>query len=146
MTRYVIEPELALQLAEQRAKIPAGHKLLAPTLLRSQVLAQLYAEVVRGSMNRKEAELRLDYLRGLQIRLLGDRVLQRVAWDIALQLEWKDTFTAEYLALTKLQADALVTGNGSLSLAASKFVPVVTLEQLLTERSGAPSRIVPPNE
>jgi len=42
-------------LAEKRAQLRARHRLLAPTLLRSQVLAQLYAEVRQGALSRKEA-------------------------------------------------------------------------------------------
>ena len=133
MTRYVIEPEIALALAEREARIPARHRLLAPTLLRSQVLAQLFVEVQRGHLNRKEAGRRLDYLRDLRIRLLGDRVLQRVAWDIALELGWADTFVAEYVALTKLQGDALVTRDSTLAGAARKVVAVATLEEMLAE-------------
>jgi predicted nucleic acid-binding protein len=131
MARYVIEPVVALTLAERNAKIPAHHRLFSPTLLRSQVLARLYEAVRRGETTRKEANGRLDYLRGLQVRLLGDRVLQRVAWDIAEELGWEDTFVAEYLALTKLQADALVTCSKELAAAARKVVAVATLEDLL---------------
>jgi hypothetical protein len=40
------------------------------------------------------------YVRGLRIRLLGDRVLQDAAWKVADQLGWPDTFDAEYVALT----------------------------------------------
>jgi len=131
MTRYVIEPEVALALAARSAAIPAGHRLLAPTLLRSQVLAQLFVEVGRGSLSRQEAGRRLDYLRDLRIRLLGDRVLQRVAWDLALELGWQDTFVAEYVALAKLQGDALVTSNPAVADAARKVVAVATIEDLL---------------
>ena len=131
MTRYVIEPSVALALAERDAEIPRQHRLLAPTLLRSQVLAELFARVQRGEMSMKDAGRRLDYTRGLQVRLLGDRVLQRVAWDIALELGWADTFVAEYLALTKLQADSLVTMDEALATAASKVVAVATIDELL---------------
>jgi predicted nucleic acid-binding protein len=131
MTRYVIEPGAALELAKREAAIPPRHKLLAPTLLRSQVLAQLYAQVMRGELTRADATRRMDYLRGLQMRLLGDRVLQRVAWDIAQELGWNDTLDAEYLALTKLQADALVTVNTGLARAARKLVTVASLDDLL---------------
>jgi predicted nucleic acid-binding protein len=132
MTRYVIEPEIALHLAKTGAKIPAQHRLFAPTLLRSQVLAQLFAEVQRGTLTRKEANRCLDYLRALGIRLLGDRVLQRLAWQIASESGWPDTFAAEYVALTKLQADALVTQNAPLADAARKFVAVATMDELLS--------------
>lgn len=131
MARYVIEPGVALTLAERRAKVPAHHRLLAPTLLRSQVLALLFDAVRRGQMTRTEANARLDVLRGLQVRLLGDRVLQRVAWEIAEGLGWRDTFVAEYLALTRLQADALVTCSAELAAAAGNVVKLATLDDLL---------------
>jgi predicted nucleic acid-binding protein len=132
MTRYVIDSEVALTLAERETEIPAHHQLLAPTLLRSQVLAQLFAQVQRGDLSREEAGSRLDYLRGLRIRLLGDRVLQQVAWQVAVELGLHDTYDAEYVALTKLQADALVTRNSSLAQAAGKVVAVATLDDLLS--------------
>lgn len=132
MTRYVIEPAVALALAERDARVPNHHKLFAPTLLRSQVFAELYVRVQRGELTKKDANRRLDYLRGLQVRLLGDRVLQRVAWDMAQELGWQDTFVAEYLALTKLQGDALVTMDQSLATTASKLVAVGTFDELLT--------------
>ena len=96
------------------------------------LLAELFGRVQGGEISKKEAGRRLDYLRALQVRLLGDRVLQRVAWDIALELGWKNTFVAEYLALTKLQADALVTMDESLATAASKVVAVATIDELLS--------------
>jgi predicted nucleic acid-binding protein len=131
MTRYVIGPDTAMALAEQRAHVAKAHRLFAPTLLRSQVLAQLYAEVHAGRLGRKDAGNRLDYLRGLQIRLLGDRVLQATAWRLAEQLGWQDTFVAEYLALTKLQADALVVRDEAVRAAASRVVAVARYEDLL---------------
>ena len=131
VTRYVIGPDVALALAEQQASVAKHHRLLAPTLLRSQVLAQLFADVRAGRLTRKEAGARLDYLRRLQIRLLGDRVLQQVVWTFAEALGWQDTFVAEYLALTKLQADALVVRDEELRRVAGRVVPVALYEDLL---------------
>jgi hypothetical protein len=74
MTRYVIGPDTAIQLARAEAVIPGGHQVLAPTLLRSQLLSLLYQAVRRGEMEKRDAERRLDYIRGLRTRLLGDRV------------------------------------------------------------------------
>ena len=91
----------------------------------------LFVEVQAGRMSKKEASQRLDYLRRLQIRLLGDRVLQRVAWEIAQELGWRDTFVAEYLALTKLQADALVTDSPELVEAARGIVAVASVTDVL---------------
>ena len=131
MTRYVIGPDVALRLAHMEAVVPAPHQLLAPTLLRSQVLAQLYGSVRRGELDRKAAERRLDYLRGLQLRLLGDRVLQRAAWKIADQLGWPDTFVAEYIALTQLQADAFVCMDPKLLREVSGIVVVASVDDLI---------------
>jgi hypothetical protein len=59
MTRYVIGPDVAMRLAHERAAIGDEHKLLAPTLLRSQVLSSLYQAVQRAELTRKEAGERL---------------------------------------------------------------------------------------
>lgn len=130
MPRYVIGPDVARRLAEERAVIAAGHQLVAPTLLRSQLLALLYRAVRRGELTKLEAERQLNYVRGLQIRLLGDRVLQSVAWKIADQLGWPDTFDAEYVALTQLQADALITLDAELAAAVEGLVTVAPFEVL----------------
>ena len=71
MTRYVIGPDVAIRLAHDQAVIRGGHQILAPALLRSQVLSLLYQAVRRGEMTRKDAERQLEYVRGLRIRLLG---------------------------------------------------------------------------
>lgn len=130
MSRYVIRPDVAIALARDEAVIRDEHELLAPTLLRSQVLSQLYRAVRDGEMSQQEAENAIGYVRRLRLRLLGDRVLQSVAWDVADQLDWPDTFDAEYVALTRLQADALVTLDERLAHAAKRLVPVASIEDL----------------
>ena len=130
MTRYVIGPDVAIRLAHDEAVICDDHQLLAPTLLRSQMLSLLYQAVRRGEMTRKDAERQLNYVRGLRIRLLGDRVLQNVAWKAAGLLGWPDTFDAEYVALTQLQADALITLDRHLADAVKDLVKVAPIEAL----------------
>ena len=71
-----------------------------------------------------------NYVRGLRIRLLGDRVLQNVAWKVADQLGWPDTFDAEYVALTQLQADALITLDEQLAHAVKDLVTIAPMEAL----------------
>ncbi|GIJ46750.1 hypothetical protein Val02_36360 [Virgisporangium aliadipatigenens] len=129
--RFVIGADVALRLAREEATIPDAHRLVAPTLLRSQVLALLYAQARRGEVTRKEADRRLDYLRGLRIRLLGDRVSQAHAWRIADELGRPDTYDAEYLAVTRLQADAFVTLDADLARLVGDLVPVAPYEALL---------------
>lgn len=130
MPKYVIGPDVVLRLAQEKAEIPNVHHLLAPTLLRSQLLALLYRAVRQGKLTKQHADAHLNYMRGLRIRLLGDRVLQRVAWNIADQFGWPDTFDAEYVALTQLHADALITFNEELALAVKSLVVVVPYEAL----------------
>jgi predicted nucleic acid-binding protein len=130
MTKYVIGPDVALRLAQEETAIAGGLKLLAPTLIRSQLLAMLYRAVRQGQMTRKDAEHHLNYVRGLRIRLLGDRVLQNVAWRVADQLGWPDTFEAEYIALTQLQADAFITLNADLAAAVRDLVALAPFDVL----------------
>ena len=108
-----------------------SYQLLAPTLIRSQAMAQLYGMVQRGELDRKSAERQLDHLRILRLRLLGDRVLQRLAWKIAEELGWPDTFVAEYIALTQLQADAFVCMDPALAQTVSGIVTVSSIDALI---------------
>jgi predicted nucleic acid-binding protein len=127
----VVGPDVALRLAADRTAVAEGHQLLAPALIRSQMVSTLYQAARRGELDRKEAQRRLDHVRGLRIRLLGDRVLQNVAWQVAERLGWSDTFAAEYVALTQLHGDALVTLDHRLAEAVAGVVPVAPLETLL---------------
>jgi hypothetical protein len=71
VTRYGTGPDVAIRLAHDQAVIRGGHQILAPALLRSQVLSLLYQAVRRGELTRKDAERQLEYTRGLRIRLPG---------------------------------------------------------------------------
>jgi predicted nucleic acid-binding protein len=130
MTRYVIGPDVAVLLARDQTTISAEHRLLAPALLRSQVLSNLYQAVRRGEMTKKQADHHLDHLRALRIRLLGDRVLHNHAWRIADQLGWPDTLNAEYIALTQLQADAFITLDANLARAVTGLVTIASVQVL----------------
>ena len=130
MARYVIGPDVAIHLARDQALIRGEHQILAPALLRSQVLSLLYQAVRCGEITRKDAERHLNYVRGLRIRLLGDRVLQNVAWKAAVLLGWPDTFDGEYVALTQLHADALITLDRQLAHVVKDLVRVAPIEAL----------------
>ena len=109
MTRFVVDAGAVLQLLEGGIEVSSQHELVAPTLLRSQVLSLLHEAVVRGELPPTDARDRLARFNRMPIRLLGDAVLRRRAWEIADKLGWASTYDAEYVALTLLQADALVT-------------------------------------
>jgi predicted nucleic acid-binding protein len=132
MTKFVVDCGVAIHLVSEGIEVPAGHELLAPTLLRSQALSVLHEAVHRGELPPDVALDRLAGIRALRIRLLGDAVLQRRAWHVADQLGWADTYTAEYVALTQLQADAFVTLDADLARRLAGIVPTATIEALGT--------------
>ena len=109
MTRFVGDAGAVLHLAGTGVEVSGEHTLLAPTLLRSQVLSALHEAVQRGDLPADVARDRLARIGRMPIRLLGDAVLRRRAWDLADRLGWASTYDAEYVALTQLQADALIT-------------------------------------
>ena len=131
MTTFVIDAQVAINLATDGATIPPEHSLTAPTLLRSQALALVYESVHRGEIDERTGRKILDDIRGLRIRLLGDRSLEDHAWRIAAKLNWPDIYQAEYIALTQLQADALVTVDDKLAAAARAFVKTASPADIL---------------
>jgi predicted nucleic acid-binding protein len=130
VTRFVVDCGVVLQLAAEEFEVPTEHELLAPTLLRSQTLSVLHEAVHAGEISREVALERLTRIRAMPIRLLGDAVLRRRAWDLAEQLGWAGTYDAEYLALTQLQADALVTLDAELARRLDGIVPTATIDAL----------------
>jgi predicted nucleic acid-binding protein len=130
MTRFVVDSGVVIHLAGDGIEVPAEHELLAPTLLRSQTLSALHEAVHRGEIEVDAALEQLNRVWAMRIRLLGDAVLRRVAWRLADELGWAETYDAEYLALTKLQADAFVTLDKELARRAEGVVPLATIEAL----------------
>ncbi len=126
MTTFVVDAQVAINLAVSGTTLPPQHSLAAPTLLRSQALALVYESVHRGEIDERTGRKILDDIRGLRIRLLGDRSMQDHAWRIAAKLNWPDTYRAEYIALTQLQADALATADSQLAAAARAYVETVS--------------------
>jgi len=107
VTRFVVDCETLLQIAAGEIEVAPGHKLLAPALVRSQALSAVYAAVRRGDISDAEGIARVRRVSSLNVRFLGDRVLQQQAWEVADELGWDTTYDAEYVALATLQADAL---------------------------------------
>ena len=131
MNRFVVDCGVVLHLASEGIEVPAEHELLAPTLLRSQALSALHEAVHRGEIAPDVGLDRLARISAMRIRLLGDAVLRRRAWDLAEQLGWAETYEAEYVALTQLQADAFVTLDAELARRVEGVVQTATVEELL---------------
>jgi predicted nucleic acid-binding protein len=130
VTRFVIDAPTLLHLMAERIPVAPGHQLVAPNLLRSQALALLFEAVRRGELAEEEALRRHEELTAVKVRLLGDRVSRRVAWQLARELGLDSTIDAEYLAVTRLQADAYVTVDPQARARAAGVVPIGTVDQL----------------
>ncbi|HEY5202923.1 MAG TPA: hypothetical protein VIJ31_18640, partial [Acidothermaceae bacterium] len=114
MTRFVIDPPTLVLLAEDGRAIDPAHQLVAPNSIRSQALDLLLQSVSAGELTEKAALELHERMTELKIRVLGDRVSRRTAWRIAREHNWPTIRDAEYLAIAKLQADALIATDPEL--------------------------------
>jgi predicted nucleic acid-binding protein len=130
MTRFVVDAGAVIHLATAAVDVSPEHELLAPTLLRSQTLSVLHEAVARGEIPADVARDHLARIGRMPIRLLGDAVLRRRAWDVADQLGWASTYNAEYVALTQLQADAFVTLDAELAHSIEGIVATASIDAL----------------
>jgi predicted nucleic acid-binding protein len=130
MTRFVVDCGAVLHLASEEVEVAGEHELLAPTLLRSQTLSTLHEAVQQGELTADVARERLTRIGKIPIRLLGDAVLRRRAWEVADQLGWASTYDAEYVALTLLQADALITLDEELARSVDGIVVTASIDAL----------------
>ncbi len=137
VARYVIDAPTLLHLVAGDAQVNPEHQIVAPNMIRSQALSLLLEAVTRGDLTEEVALQRHERLTTLKMRLLGDRVSRREAWKIAREQDWESIYDAEYLAVTRLQADALVTVDPALAAKAEQIVPLAPLAAL------APSQGVP---
>ena len=130
MTRFVIDALTLIHLVSERVEVHAAHRLVAPNAIRSQALMLLLEAVRDGRMAEKEALAIEDRMTEVKMRLRGDRVSRRTAWRIAREQDWGDLVEAEYAAVTRLQADALVSVDTGFLRRLQSLVPVEPVEAL----------------
>ena len=130
MARYAIDAPTALRIVDEGVTVHPDHQLVAPNLLRSEALSIIYRAVRDGSLDRARSRAVLDGITTMRIRLLGDRVSRSTAFRLADENGWSDTRDAEYLAVAKLQADALVTVDAPLAGLARGIVQLAPFEVL----------------
>lgn len=133
MTRYVIDARTLLHIVAIGIQPHPRHQIIAPNLIRSQALSLLFEAVRKGELPEHVALEHLQRVTELKIRLLGDRVSRRTAWRIARDQDWDTTYDAEYLAVTALQADALVTIDPVMAEKAARVVPLAGLDALFAD-------------
>jgi predicted nucleic acid-binding protein len=134
VARYVIDASTLLHLVDAGLPVPPGHQLVAPNSIRSQALELLLGDVHAGKRTEAAALEAHERMTEMKMRLLGDRVSRRTAWQIAREHDWDTLKNAEYLAITRLQADALITVDPDLAAAARGIVPVADLDDLLAPK------------
>ena len=130
MTRYVIDAPTLLHVVANGVQISRRHQIVAPSLIRSQALTLLLEAVRNGELTEAQALQRHERFTELKMRLLADRVSRRTAWKIAREQGWRTTYDAEYLAVTRLQADAMITVDPAMAIKANDLVPLAQLEAL----------------
>jgi predicted nucleic acid-binding protein len=130
MTRYVIDAPTLLHLVDGELTVAPHHQLVAPSAIRSEALEQLLHEVRLGTRTEKDARRLHTLMTEVKIRTLGDRVSRWTAWKIAREQDWDTLRDAEYLAVARLQADALITVDPGLAARAERIVPVQPVENL----------------
>lgn len=133
MTRFVIDASTLLDVLQSGRAVWPNHQLVAPADIRSQAMDLLLQKVRHGDLTDKEALALHERLTQTRMRLLNDRVTRRIAWDIARGAGWDTIRGAEYLAIARLQADALITTDSDLAAAAAGIVPVTAIEQLFQD-------------
>lgn len=131
MARYVIDAPTLVYLVDAGLHVDPGHQLVAPNSIRSEALELLLHDVRAGKRTEAEALKAHERMTEIRMRLLGDRVSRRTAWQLARQHDWDTLRDAEYLAVTRLQADALVTVDPSLAAAARDTVVTAAIDDLL---------------
>jgi predicted nucleic acid-binding protein len=135
VTRFVVDCDTLLRIAAGELDVAPEHRLVAPTLVRSQALAALYGAARRDEISASEGLERVTRINSLKVRFLGDKVLQRTAWKVAAELGWETTSDAEFVALTQLQADAFVTSDPALARAVASLVETATVDALADRRT-----------
>lgn len=130
MARYAIDAPTLLHLVIEAPPLDPAHQLVAPSFVRSEAMGLLLHEVRRGARSEQDALQLHDRMTELKMRLLGDRVSRRTAWRIALEQGWETLREAEYVAIARLQADALATVDAALADEVAPLVAVVPVEAI----------------
>lgn len=130
MTRYAIDAAALVRIVSDELAVDPAHQLVAPNAVRSHALTLLLQAVERGELAEAEARRLHTRLTELKIRVLSDRVSRWTSFQLAREHGWDTTYDAEYVAVTRLQADALVALDPRLRALAEGLVPLAPISAL----------------
>lgn len=131
VSRYVIDPLTLLHLVDNDLDVRRDHQLVAPNSIRSEAMQLLLSAVRSGERTEREALQAHERVTELKMRLLGDRASRGTAWRIAREHDWATLRDTEYLAIVRLQGDALVSMDPDLTARAEGIVPTASVDDLL---------------
>ncbi|GAA1957284.1 hypothetical protein GCM10009798_15850 [Nocardioides panacihumi] len=131
MARYAIDALTLLRLVDDGLAADPAHQIVAPKSILVEGLDILLDDVRNGRRKERDALRCHVRMTETRIRLLGDRVSRRTAWDLALEHGWASVREAEYVAVATLQADALVASDPALASRAAGIVALATAEDLI---------------
>lgn len=132
VTRFVIDAPTLVHIVDRGLLPDASHQLVAPSRLRSEALELLLGEVSKGARDEEAALATHDRMTQVKIRSLGDRVSRAVAWKVAREHGWNDLRDAEYVAIVRLQADALLTVDERFASRARGLVAIADVSALFS--------------
>ena len=130
MARYAVDATTLVYMVDKDVSVHPSHQLVAPNSIRTEALELLLRGVRDGKRSDREAMACHEKMTQLKMRLLGDRVSRRTAWQIARERGWASLREAEYLAIATLQADAFATVDPDMVGKAEGLVRVASIGQL----------------
>ncbi len=133
VTRFAIDAATLVRLVEEGRHEAPEHRLVAPNAIRTDALDLFFDLVRRGERSEEDARQLLRGVSERKMRLLGDRVSRATAWQIAREKNLASVREAEYLAVARLQADALVALDPRLAGLAEGLVPTAPFSALFEE-------------
>lgn len=125
--RLVVDASVIVQVSIAGGALGplAGHELLAPPLLISEVTSSLSELTYRGDIPPDRGRAYVERLSALPITIERPADLAILAWDLARSLGWAKTYDAEYIALAVSQNAAMVTLDARLGRAAGHLVEIL---------------------